>query len=114
MSNGLNQQAGDVVAQVNTDGANPPVIASSAGVNSQTDTPAGVVRNGAGDYTVNFPGSPCDVRARSNKVTSLVAGQIASIASGSDTFCNVLVTDATGGAIDGGFDLCIRRTKEIL
>lgn len=111
MSNSLNEEVGDIVCAVVTDGAAPPVITTGSGVNLQTATPAGVVRNGKGDYTVNFPSYPCDLLSRNAQVSALIAGEIATINSGTDTTAGVLVTDAAGAAIDGGFSLLIVRTK---
>lgn len=111
MSESLNQDVGDIVCAVVTDGAAPPVITTSSGTNLQTDTPAGVVRNGKGDYTVNFPKNQCDLLSRNSQVSSTVVAQIATINSGSDSTCGVLVTDAAGAAIDGGFSLVILRSR---
>lgn len=111
MSESLNQDVGDIVCAVATDGAAPPVIITSAGVNAQTATPAGVVRNAKGNYTVNFPLNPCDSNSRISGVTSHVAGQIVSLGASTDTSQIVEVTDAAAAAIDGGFSLLITRTK---
>jgi hypothetical protein len=113
-SGGINQQIGDLVFAVETDGATPPVILSGIGVNQQTATPAGVVRNGKGDYTVNFPLNACDPTSRAHALASRVVGQIVSLnpAIATDTSQGVLVTDAAAAAIDGGFSLSAVRTKD--
>lgn len=111
MSEGLNQDIGDIVCAVVTDGATPPVILTSAGVNAQTATPAGVVRNGKGDYTINFPLNQCDPLSRLSSITASGAGQIVNVGASSDSSQNVGVTDAAGAAADGGFSLIIHRTK---
>jgi hypothetical protein len=113
-SGGINQQIGDVVFAVETDGATPPVILAGIGVNQQTATPAGVVRNGKGDYTVNFPLNACDPASRVHSVASRVVGQIVSVnpAISTDDTQGVLVTDAAGAAIDGGFALSAVRTRD--
>ena len=111
MSNSLNEEVGDIVATVVTDGATPPVIITSQGVNAQTATPAGVVRNAKGDYTVNFPQNQCDILSRNCQITSSTAANIVAINSGTDSSAGVLVFDAAGAAIDGGWSLIITRTK---
>lgn len=109
MSNSLNQEVGDIVFQVITDGAAPPVITTSQGVNAQTATPAGVVRNGKGDYTINHPNQPCDILSCSVQITATAAAAIVQRNGGTDTAKGVLTFDATGAALDTGFDaLCIR------
>lgn len=111
MSNSLNQEVGDIVAQVTHDGATPPVIITSAGVNAQTATPAGVVRNAKGDYTVNFPANPCDPLSRSCKLTPTGGAFILQMNGGTDTTQPVLTFDAAGAAADAGFDMMITRTR---
>lgn len=111
MSASLNQDVGDIVCALVTDGATPPVITTSAGVNAQTATPAGVVRNGKGDYTVNFPANPCDILSRNTQVTATSSSNIPQVNSGTDTSAGVLLFDAAGAAVDGGFSLLITRIK---
>ena len=113
MSNSLNEEVGDLVCAVLTNGAAPPVNLAAAGVNAQTATPAGVVRNAKGDYTVNFPVNPCDLASRIVELTPTEAGNSASLNMGvqTDTTIGVLVTDAAGAAIDGGFSLQCTRIK---
>ncbi len=109
---GINQGIGDLVAGVITDGATPPVILTSIGVNAQTATPAGVVRNAKGDYTVNFPLNQCDPLSRLAALTSSTAGQIVNLTAGTDSSQSVGVTDAAGAAIDGGFTLLMWRIRD--
>jgi hypothetical protein len=111
MSNSLNEEVGDIVAAVVSTSATPPVIATSSGVNAQTATPAGVVRNGKGDFTVNFPSNPCDILSRNAQVSPTNGAFICQINGGTDTSCGVLVFDAAGAAADGDFSLIITRTK---
>ncbi len=111
MSNSLNEEVNDIVAQVLTDGAAPPVILTSAGVNAQTATPAGVVRNAKGDYTVNFPLSQCDITSRTCQITATSAANIVQRNGGTDSTQGVLVFDAAGAAADGGFDMVLIRTR---
>jgi hypothetical protein len=87
------------------------VILTSAGVNAQTATPAGVVRNGKGDYTVNFPISPCDALSRSCQLTPIGGAFIIQRNGGADTTQGVLTFDAAGAAADAGFDMLLTRTK---
>lgn len=113
MSNEQNQGIGDLVFAVVTDGAAPPVITTSIGVNAQTATPAGVVRNGAGDYTVNHPLAPCDMLSRVNMVVSTETLKAATINSGTDTTTGVLtVTATTGAAVNCGFALHAIRIRD--
>lgn len=111
MSNSLNEEVGDIVCAVVTDGAAPPVITTSAGVNSQAATPAGVVRNAKGNYTVNFPVNQCDPLSRIAKVSASTAGTIATIGAATDSSQVIEVTDAAAAAADGGFSLEISRIK---
>lgn len=111
---GINQGIGDIVFAVVCDGATPPVILTSIGVNAQTATPAGVVRNGAGDYTVNHPLSACDMLSRVNLVSSSGGALLAAtINSGTDTTTGVLtVTGTTGVATNAGFSLTAIRIRD--
>jgi len=111
MSSRQNQGIGDIVAFVLTDGATPPVILASLGVNAQTATPAGVVRNAKGDYTVNFPLSQCDALSRWCGLTATSAANIVQQNAGTDSSQGVLVFDAAAAAADGGFSMMLIRTK---
>jgi hypothetical protein len=110
---GINEQLDDVVAAVVSSAATPPVINKKLGVNAQTDTPAGVVRNGKGDFTVNFPLSQCDPAARIDKAGSAGGAAIVSIdlAAATDSSSHVLVFDAAGAAVDLDFWFEARRIR---
>jgi hypothetical protein len=112
-SGGINQRIGDLIAAVASSGATPPVISHSVGVNAQTATPAGVVRNGKGDFTVNFPLNQCDPLSRHDKAFpgGLAATAIVDLAANTDASAHILLFDFAGVAIDTDFSFESTRIK---